>query len=60
MRKCEWLIKTKNYSNTQKIEDFFEIYQLLKNVGDDDLKDDVFLNNDEVDIIENSSPEDEN
>ena len=42
LRECEWLIKTKNLSNTQKIEDIFEMYELLKNADADYLKEDVF------------------
>ena len=60
MREYECRIKTKNLSNTQKIEDFCEMYELLKNVDADDLKDDIFLNNDKVDKIDGSSSEDEN
>ena len=39
---CEWRVKTKNLSITQKIEDIFEMYELLKNADADYLKEDVF------------------
>ena len=37
--------KIKNLSNSQKIEDFFSIHALIKTFGNDDLRDEDFLNN---------------
>lgn len=58
LKECEWRIKTKVLSNEQKIEDFFEMYNLIKTVGSEDLKDEDFLNNDNLNSIDSSSDED--
>ena len=48
LKESEWRIKTKTLSNEQKIDNIFEIHDLIKIVGAEDLKDEDFLNNDEL------------
>ena len=38
----EWRIKLKYLSFEQKLDDFFEMFNLVKIVGEKDLKDDIF------------------
>lgn len=59
LRECEWRIKIKNLSNSQKNDDFFAMYDLLKTVGTDDLYDEDFLNNDEIEVNDGSSSDED-
>ena len=45
LRESEWKLKTKNLSFKEKLDDFFEMINLINIVGEDTFLDDDFLNN---------------
>ena len=50
----EWKIKTKNLNYEEKLQDYFEKYNLVVTVGESNIFDSVFLNNDDLNLIINS------
>ena len=44
-------MKTKNLNFEQKLDDFFEMYNLILTNGDIDTNDEYFLNNEEINSI---------
>ena len=50
----EWNIKTKNLNYEEKLQDYFEKYNLVVTVGESNIFDSVFLNNDDLNLIINS------
>ena len=43
--------KKKNLNFEKKLDDFFEMYNLVLIVGEDDIKDDNFINNDDINTL---------
>jgi transposase-like protein len=54
LREAEWKIKTKNLNYEEKLQDFFEKYNLVVTVGESNLFDSEFLNNEDLNLIINS------
>ena len=50
----EWKIKTKNLNYEEKLQDYFEKYNLVVTVGESNIFDSEFLNNDDLNLIINS------
>ena len=48
IKEIEWKIKVKTKSYPEKLKDFFEMFDLVSIVNEDNLKDPYFLNNDEI------------
>ena len=50
-KEAEWKLKTKYMSYEDKIKKFFEMYEFVVSIGEDNLYDANFINNEDINKI---------
>ena len=53
IREAEWKIKSKSLKYEEKLESFFEMYNTVVSIGEDELIDPDFINNEEINNLLN-------